>query len=66
MGQRRGAFVRDPWRHHAAPTMKLNEPAYEHPRQLIVHGHLDDRGAWSEQQPTAADENPAESPVTRG
>lgn len=68
MGQPRGAFVRDPWRPHAAPAMKLNEPAYEHPRQLIVQRHivLDDRGDWSEHQPAAADENPAETPVRRG
>ncbi len=40
-------------------AVKLNRPAYEHAQQLIKAGHrvLDDRGDWSEQQPSAAEEN---------
>jgi len=39
--------------------VKLNRPAYEQAQQLIEAGHrvLDDRGDWSEQQPSAAEEN---------
>jgi len=40
-------------------AVKLNRPAYEQAQQLIRAGHrvLDDRGDWSEQQPSAAEEN---------
>src|SRR5271170_1949365 len=40
-------------------AVKLNRPAYEQAQQLIEAGHrvLDDRGDWSEQQPSAAEEN---------
>jgi hypothetical protein len=39
--------------------MKLNERAFEHAKKLILSGAfvLDDRGAWSEHQPTAREEN---------
>lgn len=40
-------------------TVKLNQTSYDHARQLIEHRKmvLDDRDAWSEHQPSAADEN---------
>lgn len=40
-------------------AVKLNKPAYEHAQQLITDGHrvLDNRGDWSEHQPSVAEEN---------
>jgi hypothetical protein len=40
-------------------AVKLNRRAYDHAQQLVKDGHvvLDDRDAWSEHQPTAAQEN---------
>jgi hypothetical protein len=40
-------------------AVKLNERAFDHAKSLIIDGHFvyDDRDAWSEHQPTAADEN---------
>jgi hypothetical protein len=40
-------------------TVTLNEAAVDHAKRLIMDGEcvLDDRGAWSEHQPTAAQEN---------
>jgi hypothetical protein len=39
--------------------LKLNRRAYDHARELIADGRfvLDDRGLWSEHQPSARDEN---------
>jgi hypothetical protein len=39
--------------------MKLNETAFEHAKSLIRDGQvvIDDRGDWSEHQPSAAEEN---------
>jgi hypothetical protein len=39
--------------------VKLNEQAFEHAKKLILSGAfvLDDRGTWSEHQPTAREEN---------
>ncbi|MET7902275.1 hypothetical protein ABZS86_12610 [Streptomyces sp. NPDC005355] len=40
-------------------TVKLNDKAYDHAKRLIEKGQvvLDDRDAWSEHQPSTADEN---------
>ena len=40
-------------------TVKLNDRAYEHARDMIAAGRcvLDDRDAWSEHQPSARQEN---------
>jgi hypothetical protein len=40
-------------------AVKLNDPGYRHARQLIEDGLyvLDDRDAWSEDQPSAQQEN---------
>jgi hypothetical protein len=40
-------------------AVKLHRPGYDHAKQLVGDGHvaLDDRDAWSEHQPSAADEN---------
>ena len=40
-------------------AVKLHRPGYEHARQLVGDEHvaLDERDAWSEHQPSAADEN---------
>src|ERR1700716_3744844 len=40
-------------------AVKLHQPGYDHAKQLVGEGHvvLDDRDAWSEHQPSAADEN---------
>ena len=40
-------------------TVKLNKPALEHARKLVREGKVvrDDRDAWSEDAPTAAQEN---------
>jgi hypothetical protein len=40
-------------------TVKLNEGAYDYARDLIAAGRyvIDDRDAWSEHQPSAAQEN---------
>lgn len=40
-------------------AVKLNRPAYEQAEQLIKEGHrvLDNRGEWTEHQPSAAEEN---------
>jgi hypothetical protein len=40
-------------------AVKLNERAFEHARTLINEGRFvfDERDAWSEHQPSAADEN---------
>lgn len=40
-------------------TVKLNERAFEHGRNLIMAGRyiIDDRDAWSEHQPSAQHEN---------
>jgi hypothetical protein len=40
-------------------TVKLNETAFTHAKQLIRNGHVvrDDRDAWSEAAPSADDEN---------
>lgn len=40
-------------------AVKLNRRAYEHAQKLIKDGRrvIDDRDAWSEHQPTAAQEN---------
>ncbi|TCC50357.1 hypothetical protein E0H73_41740 [Kribbella pittospori] len=40
-------------------SVKLNERAYAHARELIAAGRTvhDDRDDWSEHRPTAADEN---------
>jgi hypothetical protein len=39
--------------------MKLNERAYEYAKKLVADGKfvLDDRGDWSEHQPSSQDEN---------
>jgi hypothetical protein len=40
-------------------AVKLHRPGYDHARQLVGDEHvvLDERDAWSEHQPSAADEN---------
>jgi hypothetical protein len=40
-------------------AVKLHQPGYDHAKELIGDGHvvLDDRDAWSEHQPSAAEEN---------
>jgi hypothetical protein len=40
-------------------TVRLNEPAFNHAKHLITQGKFvaDQRDAWSEHQPSAADEN---------
>ena len=40
-------------------AMKLNERGFEHAKALIIDGRFvhDDRDAWSDHQPSAADEN---------
>lgn len=40
-------------------TVRVNRAAYEHAQELARSGHrvLDERDAWSEHQPTAAEEN---------
>ena len=40
-------------------VVRLNQRAYDHARELIAAGRcvIDDRDAWSEHQPSAADEN---------
>jgi hypothetical protein len=40
-------------------AVKLHNPGYDHAKKLIADGSvvLDDRDAWSEHQPTAAQEN---------
>ena len=40
-------------------TVKLNKPALEHARKLVRDGKVvrDERDAWSEDAPSAADEN---------
>ena len=40
-------------------AVRLNERAFEHAKSLVVDGRFvhDDRDAWSEHQPSAADEN---------
>ncbi|HME03833.1 MAG TPA: hypothetical protein VKG38_12485 [Solirubrobacteraceae bacterium] len=40
-------------------AVKLNRTAYEHAEELIKAGHRvqDNRGDWSERQPSAAEEN---------
>ena len=40
-------------------AVKLNETAFEHAKRLIIDGRFvhDDRDAWSEHQPSAAEEN---------
>ena len=40
-------------------AVRLNRPGFEHAKRLIGEGSSvrDDRGAWSEHQPTAAQEN---------
>jgi hypothetical protein len=40
-------------------AVRLYEPGYEHAKKLVKDGHgvHDDRDAWSEHQPSAADEN---------
>jgi hypothetical protein len=40
-------------------TVKLNQRAYDHARDLIVEGRyvIDDRDAWSEHQPSTRQEN---------
>lgn len=40
-------------------TIKLNKTAYEHARRLVARREvvLDERDAWSEHQPSAAQEN---------
>jgi hypothetical protein len=40
-------------------TVKLNRSAFEYAQELIRSGHcvIDDRDAWSEHQPSAAQEN---------
>jgi hypothetical protein len=40
-------------------AVKLNERAFQHAKSLITDGRFvyDDRDAWSEHQPSAADEN---------
>jgi len=40
-------------------AIKLNKAAFEYARQLIEQGHvvMDERGAWSEDQPSAEQEN---------
>ncbi len=40
-------------------AVKLHRPGYDHARQLVGDERvvLDERGAWSEHQPSAADEN---------
>jgi hypothetical protein len=40
-------------------TVKLHKPGYTRARNLVAEGKvvLDDRDAWSEHQPSAADEN---------
>jgi hypothetical protein len=40
-------------------AVKLSQSAYDHAKQLIGDGRavLDDRDAWSEHQPSAAEEN---------
>lgn len=40
-------------------AVKLNERSFEHAKQLIKDGKfvIDDRDAWSEHEPTAAQEN---------
>ena len=40
-------------------AVKLNERAFEHAKTLIIKGRFvyDDRDAWSEDQPSAAQEN---------
>ncbi|MCU1489806.1 MAG: hypothetical protein JWM85_1211 [Acidimicrobiaceae bacterium] len=40
-------------------AVSLNEPAFEHAKRLIRAGEFvaDERGAWSEHQPSAADED---------
>jgi hypothetical protein len=42
-----------------AMAVTLNEPAFDQAKKLIVEGKavLDERDAWSEHQPRAADEN---------
>jgi hypothetical protein len=39
--------------------VKLNDRAFEHAKSLMIEGNFvyDDRDAWSEHQPSAADEN---------
>jgi hypothetical protein len=40
-------------------AVRLNRRGYEHAQKLVKDGHvvIDDRDAWSEHQPSAADEN---------
>jgi hypothetical protein len=40
-------------------AVKLHRPGYDHAKKLVGDGHvvLDDRDAWSEHQPSAAQEN---------
>jgi hypothetical protein len=40
-------------------AVKVNRTAYDHAEALIKEGHrvLDDRGDWSEHQPSSAEEN---------
>jgi hypothetical protein len=40
-------------------TVKLNQRSYGHAKRLVARGNvvLDERGAWSEHQPTAQAEN---------
>jgi len=40
-------------------TVKLNDRAFEHAKELITDGHFvfDERDAWSEHQPSAQEEN---------
>jgi hypothetical protein len=40
-------------------AVRLNERAFEHAKSLVIDGRFvhDDRDAWSEHQPSAADEN---------
>jgi hypothetical protein len=40
-------------------AVKLHRPGYDHATKLVGDGHvvLDDRDAWSEHQPSAAEEN---------
>ena len=40
-------------------TVKLNDRAFEHAKELITDGHFvfDEKDAWSEHQPSAKEEN---------
>jgi hypothetical protein len=40
-------------------AVKLHDPGYNHAKKLVTEGHAvyDDRDAWSEHQPSTAEEN---------